>query len=188
MDSTEVFDKIKLLTGGTCNTYLIDDEEKILIDAGVNYEGKIDKILLTHGHEKHIKYLKQIIERNPKAEIYVSIKELPLLMKQGFEINDQFKALYEGKTKINTGKYTLEVIEVPAHTKGSVAFWDEKNKVLFTGDTLLKEGAGRTDHPESIPDFMDTAITLLQGLDSEIILPGHGEPFKIEPEIPDKKK
>ena len=178
--SDELLPKLSLLEGGSCNTYLIDDGIKVLVDAGFDYKGKVDIILLTHGHEDHVKFLSAIMERNPDSEVFVSIKELELLKKSGIEVNDKLKALYEGKTVIETGKYKFEVIDVPAHTKGSVAFWDSENKVLFSGDTIFKSGVGRTDFPESIPDFMDTAETRLLGLDSEIVLPGHGEPFKPE--------
>jgi len=170
-------DKIKLFEG-TCNTYLIDDGVKVLVDAGFDYDGKVDVVLITHGHKDHLSALKAVMERNPAGVVYIDIKDLFLFEEQGFVIDDRFKALYEGKTKIKTGLYNLDVIEVPAHTKGSVAFWDEAKKVLFCGDTIFKEGPGRTDFPESIPDFMDTAITMLLGLEAEIILPGHGEPFK----------
>jgi len=181
----DVADKISLFEG-SCNTYLIDDKTKVLVDAGFDYQGKVDIILLTHGHEDHIKYLGAIMSRNPKCVVYMCIKEVELLSKNGVKIDNRFKALYEGKTVIETGKYKLGVIEVSAHTKGSVAFYDENNKILFSGDTIFKDGVGRTDLPESIPDFMPTAETLLLGLESEIILPGHGQPFKPEsaPEAP----
>ncbi|MFA5405971.1 MAG: MBL fold metallo-hydrolase [Candidatus Nanoarchaeia archaeon] len=170
-------EKIKLFEG-TCNTYLIDDKVKVLVDAGFDYDGKVDIVLITHGHSDHLSALKAIMERNQSCIVYLSIKDLSLFEAQGFIIDDRFRALYEGKTKIETGSYTFNVIDVPAHTKGCVAFWDEAKRVLFSGDTIFKEGPGRTDLPESIPDFVDIAIILLLGLDAEIILPGHGESFK----------
>jgi len=172
-------EKIKLFVG-ECNTYFIDDNVKVLIDAGFDYPGKVDMILLTHGHPDHVKFLKPIMDRNPKCAVFMNIKEVELLIRNKVVIDDRFKALYEGKTKLNSGKYNFEVIDVPAHTKGSVAFYDEANKVLFSGDTIFKDGVGRTDLPESIPDFIDTAVTLLMGLESDIVLPGHGEPFVVE--------
>jgi len=172
----EVAEKIKLFQG-ECNTYLIDDEVKVLVDAGFDYQGKVDIILITHGHEDHVKFLKPIMERNPKCSVFISIKEVELLTSNGVKVDANFKGLYEGKTVIDTGLYKLEVIEVPAHTRGSVAFFDPSKKLLFSGDTIFKDGVGRTDFPESIPDFMNTAVTMLMGLDVDIILPGHGEPF-----------
>jgi len=184
----EVAEKITLLEGGTCNTYLIDDKVKVLVDAGVDYQGKVDMIILTHGHHDHITHLNVIMERNPGCEVFICIKEIELLNSQGVVVDNRFKALYEGKTRIETGIYNFEVMEVPAHTKGSIALWDDNKKVLFSGDTIFKDGVGRTDFPESIPDFLDNATTLLLCLDSEIVLPGHGECFKPpEPEVEKKK-
>ncbi len=172
-------EKIKMFEG-SCNTYLIDDNLKVLVDAGYNYKGKVDIILLTHAHPNHVKYLKEIMTHNLDCDVFIDIKEIGSLTSQGFVINNRFKGLYEGKTKINTGTYTFEVIEVPAHSKGSVAFFDPKAGILFTGDTLLKKGPGSTSMPDSIPDFMDTAVLLLLGLDFKVALPGHGEIFTPE--------
>jgi len=172
----DVADKIKMFVG-TCNTYLIDDKIKVLIDAGFDYQGKVDMILLTHGHEDHVTHLKAIMERNPSCEVFINVKEIELLTKNGVKVDARFKALYEGKTIIETGDYKFEVIEVSAHTKGSVAFFDPEKKILFSGDTIFKDGVGRTDFPESLPEFMETAVTLLMGLDTDLILPGHGDPF-----------
>lgn len=35
------------------------------------------------------------------------------------------------------GNYTLEVIEIPSHTMGSIALWEEKQGWMFTGDIVL---------------------------------------------------
>lgn len=186
-EGRQVFDKIFLLEG-ECNSYYIDDGKKVLVDAGFDFKGKVDVTLLTHCHPDHIKFLRQVMERNPKCDVYLNIKDLLLIEGAGFKIDDRFKALYEGKTVIDSGKYKFEVIEVSAHTKGSVVFWDEKNKVLFSGDTIFKDGVGRTDFPESIPENMDLVVPLLEGLDSEIVLPGHGEAFKIEAPAEEPRK
>ncbi len=172
-------EKIKMFEG-SCNTYLIDDDVKVLVDAGYDYDGKVDIILLTHAHPNHIKHLKEIMARNPECEVFLDVKEVSSLAKEGIQVNERFKGLYEGKTKISTGTYTFEVIEVPAHSKGSVAFYDSRAGILFTGDTLLKKGPGSTSMPDSIPDFMDTAVSLLLGLDFKVALPGHGEIFTPE--------
>ena len=34
------------------------------------------------------------------------------------------------------GGYTVRVLEIPGHTPGSVAFYDEKRELLFTGDAI----------------------------------------------------
>ena len=45
--------------------------------------------------------------------------------------------------KHKIGKLEFEVIFVPGHTKGHIAFFFFKEKVVFTGDTLFSLGCGR---------------------------------------------
>lgn len=47
--------------------------------------------------------------------------------------------LKDGMT-IDLGNRELRVIETPGHTQGSVCILDEKNRMLFTGDTLCEQG------------------------------------------------
>ena len=37
----------------------------------------------------------------------------------------------------------FKVIFIPGHTKGHVAFYFKKEKIIFTGDTLFSLGCGR---------------------------------------------
>jgi hydroxyacylglutathione hydrolase len=41
------------------------------------------------------------------------------------------------------GKHLGRIFEIPAHTRGHIAFWFETDDVLFTGDTLFAMGCGR---------------------------------------------
>jgi len=41
------------------------------------------------------------------------------------------------------GKHLGRVFEIPAHTRGHIAFWFENDDALFTGDTLFAMGCGR---------------------------------------------
>jgi len=56
----------------------------------------------------------------------------------------RFAYLKDGE-KIDLGGRTLQVVEIPGHTKGSIALFDSKTHVLFSGDAILKRvfyGAG----------------------------------------------
>jgi len=67
------------------------------------------------------------------------------------------------------------VLHLPGHTPGSIAFWDEKAKVLFTGDTLFKNNYGRTDLPGGNVDLLFGSLKRLFAMDSDIkVYPGHG--------------
>ncbi len=79
------------------------------------------------------------------------------------------------------GKRKLEVIEVPAHTKGSICLLDAEDKLLFTGDNnnnvvwLFMDGC--------LP--VESYLMILQKLqrrsgEFNTVLSGHGEPIDKE--------
>ena len=68
------------------------------------------------------------------------------------------------------------MIATPGHTEGSVCYYVEQEKALFSGDTLFAGSIGRTDFPTG------DARTLLKSLnetvmslpDPVVVFPGHG--------------
>lgn len=79
--------------------------------------------------------------------------------------------------EIKVGNEILRVINTPGHTPGSICLLGEK--VIFTGDTLFKDGYGRTDFLGGSSDDMDKSLERLKNIiKPEItIFPGHGESF-----------
>lgn len=47
--------------------------------------------------------------------------------------------------QLDVGAFKLNFIHTPGHTSGCLCIVDHQNKRLFTGDTLLIRGCGRTD-------------------------------------------
>ncbi|MGI6254483.1 MAG: MBL fold metallo-hydrolase [Acutalibacter sp.] len=47
--------------------------------------------------------------------------------------------LEEGN-RFSCGSYQLEVVEIPGHTHGSVAFFDAEHRLLLPGDSVQKDG------------------------------------------------
>jgi hydroxyacylglutathione hydrolase len=41
------------------------------------------------------------------------------------------------------GRHVAKIFEIPAHTRGHIAFWFEADSCVFTGDTLFAMGCGR---------------------------------------------
>ena len=57
---------------------------------------------------------------------------------------------------VDLGNRHLEVLHLPGHSPGSIGLWDEKERVLFSGDALY-DGQLLDDLPDSdIPDYIDT--------------------------------
>ncbi|HUW39735.1 MAG TPA: MBL fold metallo-hydrolase [Rectinemataceae bacterium] len=77
----------------------------------------------------------------------------------------------------------LRVIHTPGHTKGSICLYDETGGFLLSGDTLFRDGVGRTDGPDSDPDELAASLERLFALPpSTHVFPGHGEPTTISRE------
>ena len=45
--------------------------------------------------------------------------------------------------KWNFGNSTIKIIHIPGHTLGHICFFFEKEKIIFTGDTLFYLGCGK---------------------------------------------
>ena len=95
---------------------------------------KLDFILNTHHHSDHVggnidlkkKYNSKII-----CSSYESNK-IP-----GADIKKS-----DGE-KFTFGEINFEVLHIPGHTIGHIAFYSEKANIIFTGDTLFSLGCGR---------------------------------------------
>lgn len=87
--------------------------------------------------------------------------------------------------KISFGQTELKSIHVPGHSAGSLAFYNEKEKVIFTGDALFEGSIGRTDLPGGNYERLINSITKkLFTLPSETaVCPGHGNKTSIGTEI-----
>ena len=87
---------------------------------------------------------------------------------------------------IHIGDIEFKVIHTPGHTKGGSCLYCEKEKLLFSGDTLFRGTWGRTDLPTgSFEDIMNSIVKKLMILpDETICYPGHGKSTKIMEEKP----
>ena len=181
----------KFILGGLENNlYLLIEEETkeaILIDAGEEPEEildflekrkiKLKYLLLTHGHYDHTVGYKKIQEQT-KAKILIHKEDVNISF--GTKVTPD-AYLIDGD-EINVGSITLKVLHTPGHTQGCCCFYFEKEKMLFSGDTLFYQGIGRTDLPEGNYDQELTSIKekLLILPPETIVYPGHGPETNIE--------
>lgn len=175
----------------TGSVYLINKE--IIIDTGddTNKEilakeiekitplSEIKIVLLTHLHYDHLGSL----DLFPNAKIYASKEELEDYKdnaeKFHFYVSEKTDKILKEKTLPLPDKICgLDVLKVPGHTRGSVAFLDEKRRLLFSGDTIFGgDIIGRTDLPNSLPEEMEESVKKLRKLVVEKglgLCPGHG--------------
>jgi glyoxylase-like metal-dependent hydrolase (beta-lactamase superfamily II) len=81
---------------------------------------------------------------------------------------------------LEVGSLRIEVMHTPGHTPGSVCLHESAKGVLFTGDTLLREGVGRTDVPGGNQSDLSKSLRRLAKLpDATRVYPGHGQPTTI---------
>jgi glyoxylase-like metal-dependent hydrolase (beta-lactamase superfamily II) len=184
------------------NSYLLCDEgEAVLIDCGSFMEDiyhyihtknvKLKAIILTHAHLDHAFFANDATNQTG-APIYCHTDEIMVLNDDDanasklfhLKLNTDFepKLLNEGD-KITVGNSTLEVLHTPGHTIGSICLLDTKNGVLFTGDTMFKEGYGRTDFKFGNRAEMINSLKRLLVLDKNLVVySGHGDETTIENE------
>jgi len=86
--------------------------------------------------------------------------------------------LKDGDT-LDFGEVKLRVVHCPGHSEGSMCLYDEKRKLLFSGDHILKE---ITPNPFMSALYMEAplktyldSLRKIERLDVETVLPGHGE-------------
>jgi sulfur dioxygenase len=88
---------------------------------------------------------------------------------------DCVSATFSDGDLIDIGDIHLEVIYSPGHTDDSYSFYVCKQGILFTGDTLLIRGTGRTDFQNGDADAQYDSLfqRLLTLPEDTVVYPGH---------------
>ncbi len=195
------------LIGEPTNCYIVQDEETketIVIDPGGEVEKIIDMlnileanlkyIYLTHCHGDHIGALKELksrkggkilIHRFDAEGLYN--KDISLTEYIGMEdVSLEADSRLDDGDIIHIGNLEFKVIHTPGHTAGGSSLYCEKEKLLFSGDTLFHGTWGRTDLPTSnFEDIMNSITNKLLVLPKDtIVYPGHGKSTMIGEELP----
>lgn len=152
-------DTYRIDESGVANCYLlIGDDKALLIDTGCgagNLKEAVSRlthkpvvVAVTHRHPDHAggawQFSTCYVHKEDKKVIY-GIMSLPLVSRRMLKIMGaaidrtlkrkrcRFVVMDDGH-RFDLGKRTILVKSVPGHTKGSVVFIDEKEKLMFTGD------------------------------------------------------
>lgn len=79
---------------------------------------------------------------------------------------------------LTAGTIEVAVLPCPGHTPGGVAFLISGN--LFSGDSLMRDTAGRTDLPGSDARLLTASLQRLFSLPPDTVVhPGHGAAFRL---------
>ncbi|HTX74266.1 MAG TPA: MBL fold metallo-hydrolase [Rectinemataceae bacterium] len=110
-------------------------------------------------------------------ELFTAIRALGYFRSYWRPIPDADRLLDDGDLIPGTA---IRVIHTPGHTRGSICLYDESEGWLISGDTLFRDGVGRTDGPDSDAGDLELSLGRLFDLPASThVFPGHGEPTTI---------
>ena len=190
---------------GACytNVYLVISEQNnaVLIDPADDAEDiiawiktlgvSLEYIFITHGHADHVLALERVKEffnvpviiSKTDAERLVN----PVLINERPYVKTPVNPVYpdlliqEGD-ELWLDELKLRFYAMPGHTDGSLAVI--VNDVIFTGDTLLKNGHGKTSLPGGNTEKLISSIRrMLKEFEGNYrILPGHRDETTLDEE------
>ena len=142
---------------------------------------KIDALLLTHWHFDHVVDAARLV-RGHGCPVYAwgpSTPEtrLEAHLKQWAGIdfaveNYPVDHILAGQSDLAAAGHVFRMEHVPGHSPDSIIFIEESASRVFSGDTLMQDGIGRSDFPDSDGEL------LIQGIQDKILtLPGHYQVF-----------
>ncbi len=178
------------------NCYLVADEaahSAVVIDPGdeasqilaalTKNAWDLKLVLLTHAHFDHIGAAAELV-RATGAPLAAHPQELPLLRLKGgaplfgmdIPAPPEPTMLLEPGQALTVGAVRFDVLFVPGHTPGHVAFYCAEGRAVFSGDVLFQDGIGRTDLPGGhYPTLMRSLREVLLALpDDTTVYSGHG--------------
>ena len=191
------------------NTYVVTDQlyNSVIIDPGCYYKAeqneldnyilknnlKLKSILHTHSHLDHMfgtayladKYdldlwiCKEDLVTYESYEKVCEVYGIPITFSPNpnpkfFNLNQLFEI--EG--------IKFEILFVPGHSLGHVAFYNQENNFLINGDCLFENSIGRTDLPGGNHQQLINSIKneIFQLPDETLVYCGHGNETTIKAE------
>jgi glyoxylase-like metal-dependent hydrolase (beta-lactamase superfamily II) len=177
------------------NCLIVDpaDDASFILEELQRQQLNLIGMLATHGHFDHIGAAGEI-QLSLNVPLYI-FKEDQFLIDRLNETAKYFlgfdphfikpvliKYLTEKDFKISNFKF--KILFSPGHTPGCSCFYFKEENALFTGDTLFKEGIGRTDLSYSSKDDLKKSLKKIFELSREtIVYSGHGEDTILEEEM-----
>jgi glyoxylase-like metal-dependent hydrolase (beta-lactamase superfamily II) len=140
----------------------------------------------THGHWDHITDMSRISDRGiaigghrADRELFADPHGQGLTLPFAVEPVAIDRFLEDG-ARLSIDSVEIQVLHTPGHTPGSISLYVPRADALFTGDTLLKGGAGHTAEPgASLPALATSVRRLAAFPEATAVYAGHGAPTTI---------
>jgi glyoxylase-like metal-dependent hydrolase (beta-lactamase superfamily II) len=165
----------QIVTGG-CQSYLIGCAETLgaaVIDPEVSQIDRYRGLASRHG--LNIRY---IVDTHTHADHFSAARQLAETLHAPLVMNQASPTLHaslrlDDDDMLLVGNLRVRALHTPGHTRDSMCLVAEDR--VFTGDTLLIGGAGRTDLPTGDPDQLyDSLFGKLIHLDPALLVfPAH---------------
>lgn len=155
-----------------------------------NMGTRLDALLLTHWHFDHVVDAARLA-RDHGCRIFAwgpstPVTRLEAHLKQwagiDFAVEDYpVHEILAGQSSLETAGRTFQVESVPGHSPDSLIFIDAAARRVFSGDTLMKDGIGRSDFPDGDGDLLIRGIQekILTLPDDYRVFSGHGPPTTV---------
>lgn len=161
---------------GGCQSYLVGcakTHAAVLIDPEVRQHDRYKSLVDAHGLT-----VLYVIDTHTHADHFSAAKELAQVFGAQVVVSQLSPApfadirLKDGE-ELKFGKLKLKALATPGHTRDSMCLVAEDR--VFTGDTLLIGGTGRTDLPTGDPEMLyDSLFNKLLKLDRKLLVyPAH---------------
>lgn len=161
------------------------DEEKRVLGDFIAAQGlKPVALLNTHCHLDHVfgnqwahKQYGLSLQLHPQEKRVLEYAPAAGLMwNMPFETYQGPLEMVEAGQLLHLGEDVLEVLFVPGHSPGHIAFYSSKQGFVISGDVLFRESIGRTDlpggnHAQLISSIRNVLFALP---DETVVYSGHG--------------
>ena len=177
------------------NCLIIDpgDEAQFILEQLLRNKLNLIGIMATHGHFDHVMAIGEI-QLSINAPIYFNFKD-QFLIDRTRETAEHFLGCkpvvmpiinrnnLDNKNSLIIGDFKMKIIHTPGHTPGGISIYFPDDHLVFTGDTLFKDGIGRYDFSYCSKSDLKRSLATLLNLPRETrVYPGHGEETTINDE------
>ena len=166
----------------------------ILVDASPDFRQQalknnifnIDILLVTHSHYDHIGGLKKLLKTHGRAKLIIGrdaqkvcrnpLRNYSAFFASPISTPKADRLVVQGE-RIEIDGLSLEVLDLPGHSPGSIGLYEALDKSVYCGDTLFAGSIGRTDFPGASHELLLESIRskLMNLPDDTKVWPGHGQ-------------